>query len=767
MKGSCARIQLQQNKPQSPAATCRSAGNIDSLLLEKGGVIRPNEDASISQHLLLISDAADASAVRDALINGNDGLFRVDWVRSRADAIKRLTRVGRRKETRTSGTPRRGGSDVVAMLVDLFLPDSSGLDTFAHLLRAAPQIPILVLSDVQHEDVARLAVRQGAQDYFLKNRLDDHLLPKALRTIIERAESAEALYEEQERARVTLDSIGDAVISTDLWGRVTYLNVVAEKRTGWTRSEAAGRAVEEVFRTVDGASGEDVRRVMELAIRENTPVGLTSNGSSLGDGVEPTVEDSAAPIHNRRGEVTGAVLVFRDTSKASALSHRMSYLAQHDSLTDLPNRVLLSDRLTHAISLAQRRRKRMALLFLDIDRFKHINDTLGHEVGDRLLQSVARRLLGCVRRSDTVSRQGGDEFVILLSEITRAQDAAVSAEKMLHALSAPHCIGQHQLRITASIGIVVYPDDETDGEMLLKHADFAMYHAKEQGRNNYQFFAPSLNARALERQVLESGLSRAVQCGELVLHYQPKLNLQTGGLVGVEAFVRWLHPERGLILPSEFVPIAEACGTVVPMGRWVLREGCHQAKAWQAAGLESLRVAINVSAAELRDRQFVQSTRSILEETGLAPQDLELELRETVLMQDAPFVLDVLRELKELDIQIALDDFGTGYSSLSHLKQFAIDILKIDQSFVRELTTNSDANGIVSAVIGMGKNLGIQVVAEGVESGEQLACLKQLACPAGQGFYFSEPLGAAEFARLYNMDARAGADAGSLAIEIP
>ena len=697
----------------------------------------------------MISDAADASAVRDALINSNDDPFKVDWVRSRADAVKRLTRASSGRETRAAGGARRGGRDVVAMLVDLFLPDSSGLDTFAHLFGAAPQIPILVLSDTQHEDVARLAVRQGAQDYFLKNHLDDHLLPKAVRTIIERAESAEALYEEQERARVTLDSIGDAVISTDFWGRVTYLNVIAEKLTGWTRGEAAGRAVDEVFRAVDGASGEDVRRVMELAIRENTPVGLTSNGSSAtGDGVEASVEDSAAPIHNRRGEVTGAVLVFRDTSKAIALSHRMSYLAQHDSLTDLPNRVLLNDRLSHAISLAQRRHKKMAVLFLDIDRFKHINDTLGHAVGDRLLQSVARRLLGCVRRSDTVSRQGGDEFVILLSEINRAQDAAGSAEKMLQALSASHRIGEHELRITASVGIVVYPDDETDAEMLLKHADFAMYHAKEQGRNNYQFFAPSLNARALERQVLESGLSRAIQGDELLLHYQPTLNLQTGGIVGVEAFVRWRHPERGLILPSEFVPIAEACGTVVPMGRWVLREGCRQAKAWQSAGLGSLRIAINVSAAELRDAQFVQCARRILEETGLAPQDLELELRESVLMQDAPFVLDVLRELKALEIRIALDDFGTGYSSLSHLKRFPIDILKIDQSFVRELTTDSDTNGIVSAVIGMGKNLGMQVVAEGVESSEQLACLKQLACPLAQGLYFGEPRSAAEFTHL-------------------
>jgi diguanylate cyclase (GGDEF)-like protein/PAS domain S-box-containing protein len=695
----------------------------------------------------LISDAADAQTVRDALSNSHDDPFKVDWVRSRADAMKRLAKGAGRAEARARAAGKSPGA-VVALLVDLFLPDSSGLDTFAQLLRAAPHVPILILSDTEHEEVARQAVRQGAQDYFLKSHVDNHLLPKALRTIIERAAGAEALYEEQERARVTLDSIGDAVISTDMWGQVTYLNGVAEKMTGWTREEAAGHSVEEVFRAVNGAAGKDVRNAMELAIRENATVGLRCE-TPTGPSPELPPEDSAAPIHNRRGEVTGAVMVFRDMSAARALSHRMSYLAQHDSLTDLPNRVLLGDRLNHAISLAHRRRRKMAVLFLDIDRFKHINDSLGHEVGDRLLQSVARRLLGCVRRSDTVSRQGGDEFVILLSEINQSQDAAVSAEKMLHALSVPHCIGQHELRVTGSIGIVVYPDDGTDSDLLLKHADFAMYHAKERGRNQYQFFEPNLNVRALERQMLESGLRTALDSQELLLCYQPRMNLQTGDIVGAEAFVRWRHPERGLILPSQFVPIAEACGAIVPIGRWVLRESCRQARAWQSDGLGPIRIAINVSATELRDSEFVQCIRETLEETGLAPTDLELELREAVLMQDAHFAQDVLRALKELEVQLALDDFGTGYSSLSHLKRFPIDTLKIDESFVRELTTDPDATGIVSAVIGMGKNLGMQVVAEGVESREQLTCLQQLACPEGQGFYLGEPLGPTEFARLY------------------
>jgi len=712
--------------------------------------------SSISHNILLISDASDAKSVRDALVKSDDGPFNVDWVRSRAAGVERLARADQSRRTCAVTTePEANASDVVAVLVDLFLPDSSGIETFAQLFGAAPQTPILILTAAQHEDVARLAVRQGALDYFLKNHLDAHLLPKTLRTIIERTASVDALYEEQDRARVTLNSIGDAVISTDLTGRVTYLNAVAEKMMGWTSGEALSHQVEEVFREIEGATNENVRNAVAMSIRENTTVGLTPNTTSPGNGVDAPIDGCVAPIHNRRGEVTGAVMVLRDMSTARALSLRMSYLAQHDSLTDLPNRLLLNDRLHHAISLAHRRRQRMAVLFLDVDRFKHVNDSLGHAIGDRLLRSIARRLVSCVRRSDTVSRQGGDEFVIVLSEITQPQDAAVSAQKMLQALSGPHTIDQHELRVTGSIGIAVYPDDANDANVLLKHADCAMYHAKDQGRNSYQFFEPNLNVRALERQVLESGLRRAVDSDELLLHYQPKMNLQTGTIAGAEAFVRWRHPERGLISPSQFVPIAEVTGSIVPIGRWVLREACRQARAWQDSGLPPMRIAVNVSAAQLRDRDFVPSVHQILTETGLAPRDLELELRETVLTQDTQFALDVLRALKELNVQIALDDFGTGYSSLSHLKLFPIDILKIDQSFVGELTTDSDASSIVSAVIGMGKNLGMQVVAEGVESRDQLVCLQELACPQGQGYYFSEPLTAADFTRLCHRKAAA------------
>jgi predicted signal transduction protein with EAL and GGDEF domain len=353
-----------------------------------------------------------------------------------------------------------------------------------------------------------------------------------------------------------------------------------------------------------------------------------------------------------------------------------------------------------------------------------------------------------VRSSDTLSRQGGDEFVVLLSEMAHQLDAAVCADKILAALNIPHVIDQHELHLTVSIGIAIYPEDGQDAQTLLKNADFAMYHAKDSGRSNYQFFRSDLNARAIEQHSLEDGLRHALERQEFVLHYQPKMNLQTGAIIGAEALIRWNHPERGVVAPAEFIHIAEECGLIVPIGRWVLREVCRQARAWQVAGLPRLRVAINISPVELRAKDFVQGVRAILTETRMDPGCVELELTETFLMQDSGSTGAVLRELKDIGVALALDDFGTGYSSLSYLKRFPIDTLKIDRSFVSDLDTNADDASIVSAVISMGESLHMRVVAEGVETREQVAFLKEHNCPFGQGFYFSLPVPAGEFVQL-------------------
>jgi diguanylate cyclase (GGDEF)-like protein/PAS domain S-box-containing protein len=437
--------------------------------------------------LLILADAAEAKAVRRSLVSSRDGPFKVEWVSGCGDAIKRL------------GSP--GGEEIAAVVVNLFLPDSQGIGTFDALLQASPHVPILVLSHLRDEHVARLAVQHGAQDYLLEERLDGYSLSKALNNMLERSAYAEALFLERERAQVTLNSIGDAVISTDVAGHVTYLNAVAESMTGWSRQEACGRPLQEVLRIIDGDSRAPALNPLSMAMLHNKSVGLSANCLLIRrDGYESAIEDTTAPIHDRRGQVTGAVIVFHDVGVARAMSLRMSYLAQHDFLTELPNRMLLNDRLRQAIASAHRHRKSLAVLFLDVDHFKHINDSLGHGIGDQLLQSIARRLVACVRSSDTVSRQGGDEFVILLPEVTHAQDAAFTADKILAAVSKPHRVDHQDLHITVSVGIGVYPDDGADPETLLKNADLALFHAKAHGRSNHQFFEPDMTLPAVERR---------------------------------------------------------------------------------------------------------------------------------------------------------------------------------------------------------------------------------------------------------------------------
>ena len=542
----------------------------------------------------------------------------------------------------------------------------------------------------------------------------------------------EALFEEKERAQVTLNSIGDAVLSTDMAGRLSYMNLVAEAMTGWSYQEAMGRSLADVFRVINGTTRRTIINPALRAINDDQTAELANDCVLVRrDGVEFAIEDSSAPIHDRDGQVSGAVIVFHDVSASKSMALKMTHLAQHDFLTGLPNRVLLTERLTQAIRLACRRRKQVALLFLDVDHFKHINDSLGHAVGDQLLESAARRLESCVRATDTVCRQGGDEFVILLAEIEKPHDAAQIAEKLLAALALPHLVDGHELHVTLSIGISVYPDDSVSSDAVLQNADTAMYHAKSCGRNNYQFFKADMNTRAVRRLAVESNLRRAIQRQEFVLFYQPQIAMASGVLTGAEALIRWLDPDLGLISPAQFIPVAEECGLIVPIGRWVMREACRQVKAWLAAGLCAVPVAVNVSAVEFRDKSFLPGVAQILEETGLAAHYLEVELTEGVIMHNAQASASALDALKAMGVKLAIDDFGTGYSSLSYLQRFPIDTLKIDQSFVRDVATDADAAAIVSAVIGMGQGLRLRVIAEGVETQPQADFLLARQCAEG------------------------------------
>jgi diguanylate cyclase (GGDEF)-like protein len=386
-------------------------------------------------------------------------------------------------------------------------------------------------------------------------------------------------------------------------------------------------------------------------------------------------------------------------------------------------------------------------LFLDLDGFKHINDSLGHPVGDKLLQSIATRLVDCVRASDTVSRQGGDEFVVLLSEVELSEDAAITARRMLHAVSRPHSVDQHDLHVTTSIGVSVYPEDGLDAETLIKNADTAMYQAKESGRQSFQFFKPAMNARAVERQSIEEGLRRALERQEFVLYYQPKVDLMTGAITGAEALIRWIHPTRGLIPPMDFIPIAEDCGLILLIGAWALREACAQSRAWTKAGLPTVTMAVNVSAIEFRDKNFLNRLFEVINETGLDPRLLELELTESVLMKHAASTAVILQSLREAGIRLAIDDFGTGYSSLSYLRKFPVDAVKIDQTFIRQISADDDTT-IVKAVIGMARGLKLRVIAEGVETPQELAFLRAYRCDEAQGYYFSRPVPARQFAMM-------------------
>jgi diguanylate cyclase (GGDEF)-like protein/PAS domain S-box-containing protein len=580
------------------------------------------------------------------------------------------------------------------------------------------------------------------------------LVTAAIRNISVRKDAEKHLARMEARYRGLLEAAPDGMVVVNQAGEIVLLNAQAEKQFGYHRDELLGQKIQSLIPEgfAERLIADGTRTVAE-ALAQQIGSGIELSGLRK-DGSRFPIEIMLSPLQSPEGILVTAAIrnisVRKNAENQLAqLMEQIAHAAQYDPLTGLPNRLLLNDRLGQAIALAHRHLGRVVVMFLDLDGFKHINDSLGHPTGDNLLQSIAKRLEDCIRTPDTVSRQGGDEFIVLLQEIVHPKDAVVVAKRVLAALAEPHSIGDRVLHVTASIGVSLYPDDGLDAEALIKNADTAMYEAKESGRGNYKFFRRDMNVRAVERQSIEEDLRGALDREEFTLHYQPKINLRTGAITGVEALIRWTSSTRGPIPPAQFIPVAEDSGLILPIGAWVLREACAQERAWLDAGLPVPAVTVNVSAVQFQDEKFLEGLFATLGETGLDPRNLELEVTERVLMKHAESAACVLQILRNRGVRVSVDDFGTGYSSLSYLQKFPLDALKIDRTFVCGINTNPGETAIVNAIINMGRSLNLRVIAEGIETAGDLAFLKAHHCDEGQGFYISRPVPADQFARFF------------------
>ncbi|WP_432822486.1 sensor domain-containing protein [Trichloromonas sp.] len=525
----------------------------------------------------------------------------------------------------------------------------------------------------------------------------------------------------------SIDPNGCLLTVSDLW----------LKTLGYHRVEVIGRRLTEFM------SRRSRQLVEDIHLPEFFKTGDVPNVAYqmvAKDGRPIDVLLSAVAERDSQGAIISSLAVLIDVTERKRAEDKVHRLAYYDTLTGLPNRTLFQDRLSRELMRAQRENSTLEVMFLDLDQFKGINDTLGHGAGDALLQSVAGRLQKCLRDVDTVARFGGDEFVILLAGLDDEQDPSIFARRILDAIASPVTIDEKELFTTASIGIAVYPTDGTDAETMLRKADIAMYEAKELGRNTYQFFSAELNSKTLERLQLETSLRQALARNELFLSYQPQLDLNSGEIIGIEALLRWCHPEKGLVPPEYFIPVAEETGMIIPIGEFVLRTACAQAKSWQTLGLPPTRIAVNVSARQFKQHDFVDRVETILNETGLQPDLLELELTESTVMENVQSTIMTLTDLKIRGVRLAIDDFGTGHSSLVYLKHFPIDRIKIAQEFVRDIPKDPDNEAIIGAIIAMAESLNLKVIAEGVESKEQLSFLHNRRCNEMQGFYFARPL---------------------------
>ncbi len=646
-------------------------------------------------------------------------------------------------------------------LLDLRLPDASGHDIMAHIRQHQPHCRVIVMSGDSHIESAIQSLRLGAYDYLRKPYEPDELIKTvrnaALKLQLERDNTRMLLQLEQSEQwhRLLVNTSPDIIYTLDAQGLFTFVNDSIQRTLGYAPAELIGKdylllvppgEMENArHRLNERRTGDRATRNFELQLKrkEDLLTGITERTSQ--DIV--VVEISSMGMYRARDddskEFLGTYGVARDISERKQAEATIAFQAYHDLLTGLPNRALFKDRLGQAIVHAKRHGQTLATLFLDMDRFKVVNDTLGHLVGDGLLQAVAQRLRGCLREGDTLSRIGGDEFMLLLPHIRTRDNAAYIAQKILASLKQPFHVEGHEIFVGISIGIAVFPDDGDTIETLVKHADIAMYHAKDSGRNDYKFFTHDLQKSFTGRLAVENEMRHALDKGQFEVYYQPQVSVQDQRIRGMEALIRWNHPSRGIVPPGEFIPIAEESGLIGPISEWVLNAACRQACLWRESELPPITMAVNLSARQIEHPQFVDKFTECLRDHAMTGQGLEIEITESTLMRDMDGSIEKLRKLAELGVEISIDDFGTGYSSLSYLKKLPLHTLKIDRSFIHDLNGHmNNGSTIVAGIAAMAKGLNLNVVAEGVETRAQLEYISTLGCDAYQGYLFSRPVAA-------------------------
>ena len=671
-------------------------------------------------HILLIEDNPGDVRLIQLMLGKSELVYSIEHASTLYDGLAKLEELF---------------FDIV--LLDMNLPDSNGLESIPEIKRAAPRIPIVMLTGLDDEETAVSALHLGVMDYLLKDRIDRTLLVRSLRYAMERKRMLDALSESEEKYKNLVDNALVGVFKTSLEGDILFVN------------SALARMLE--YESPDQLMTLGALSIYKTASeRENLIDSLKKTGQ-----VNNFELDALTKTGKTRNLLLSATIyrdiisgVMIDITKRKEMEQTIRHQAYYDILTGLPNRTLFIDHLKLELTRAARDGRMVAVLYLDLDNFKEINDSLGHAAGDLLLQAVSRRLKTCLRESDTIARIGGDEYNILLPSANREEDVVAITNKIILAFHRQFLVDSHALHISTSVGISMYPSDGNDADTLLKNADAAMYSAKKGGKNNYRFYNPAMNSRTLERMKLMNRLRRAVEAEELSVYYQPQMSLTTGKTRCAEALVRWQNPEMGLLTPMQFMPIAEETGLITHIDKWVMRTACSQVQKWQDAGYAPLRIMVNFSSRHFQQSDFAETVYGILQDTGLDPAYLGIEISEHTIIQDIELVIPQLMKLSDAGVSFCIDDFGTGYSSLNFLKKLPVRMLKIDRSFIRSLSTDPDYKTIINAVINLAHSLKLKVIAEGVETEDQLSFLQIIHCDEIQGYHFSRPLPSEEFVQF-------------------